>query len=161
MNVFVQSDDDNNRNPLIRGSTVTDMTGTVTKEKFVAVETDYVGRRGKVPFEKGYSQMDWIRLSNERPSRPSSILNEVTMAEVMKHNTEEDGWTVIDGKVFDISAYMKYHPGGSKILQTALGKDCTALFRKYHAWVNYEMLLEKWVIGYLSLDEPFQYPGNK
>ena len=151
----MQSDDDNNSNVLVRGSTVTDVTGKVTRDTFVAVEADRVGRRGKVPFEKGYSQMDWIRLSNTRPARPSAMLNEVTMEEVMKHNTEDDGWTVIDGKVFDITDYLKYHPGGAKILKTALGKDCTALFRKYHAWVNYEMLLEKYVVGYLSPHELF------
>lgn len=129
---------------------MTNVTGKVLKDMFVAVEAEKTGRRRKVPFEKGYSQMDWIRLSNQRPARPSSILNELTMEEVMKHNTEEDGWTVIDGKVFDISDYLKYHPGGSAILKSALGRDCTILFRKYHAWVNYEMLLEKYVVGYLS-----------
>jgi cytochrome b involved in lipid metabolism len=134
---------------------VTNIGGKVTKEMFVAVEAEKTGSRRKVPFEKGYSQMDWIRLSNKRPAIPSSILNEVTMEEVMKHNTEEDGWTVIDGKVFDISDYLKYHPGGAAILKLALGKDCTVLFRKYHAWVNYEMLLEKYVVGYLSPDDHF------
>lgn len=140
-------------NPLVRGSTLTDATGNVTREAFVAVETEKASRRGKVPFEKGYSQMDWIQLCRKMPHRPMSIHHDVTMAEVMKHDSEEDGWTVIDGRVFDISAYMKYHPGGSKTLKSALGKDCTALFRKYHAWVNYDMLLEKWFVGYLDTSE--------
>ena len=88
------------------------------------------------------SFIDRLRLDEERIEDMVS-----SMEEVMKHNTEDDGWTVIDGKVFDITDYLKYHPGGAKILKTALGKDCTALFRKYHAWVNYEMLLEKYVVG--------------
>jgi cytochrome-b5 reductase len=106
-----------------------------------------IKRPGKVPFEKGFSQMDWITLCRRkgRTARP----RDVTMAEVSQHSTESDGWTVIDGKVYELSPYMKYHPGGAEILRVALGKDCTKLFRKFHAWVNYEMLLEKFLVGRL------------
>lgn len=106
-----------------------------------------------MPYEKGYSQMDWIRLSKAR-SNLSGVPNgdgnrDVTMEEVAKHNTVEDGWTVVKGKVYNLSPYMKYHPGGADILKIALGKDCTKLFNKYHAWVNIEMLLEKCKVGNL------------
>ena len=30
------------------------------------------------------------------------------------------------------------------------GKDCTALFNRYHAWVNYESMLSKCQVGVLS-----------
>jgi hypothetical protein len=129
-------------NPLVAGATVKDTSG---HESFVAVEPEHVTRPGKVPFEKGYSQMDWMFLC--RKTKQKRPLRDVTMDEVMEHDSESDGWTVIDGKVYEISPYLKYHPGGAKILRVGLGKDCTALFRKYHAWVNYEMLLEKFLIG--------------
>lgn len=132
-------------NPLVASSTVVDTTGNASH---VAVLPDHaVKRPGKVPFEKGFSQMDWLTLCRKksRVVRP----RDVTMAEVSQHNSETDGWTVIDGKVYEISQYLKFHPGGAEILRVALGKDCTKLFRKFHAWVNYEMLLNKFLVGYL------------
>lgn len=106
------------------------------------------------PFEKGYSQMAWVRrMKNEDLSglgaggRPR---NDITMDEVAKHASEEDGWTVLRGKVYRISPYLKYHPGGAAILKQVLGKDCTLMFNKYHAWVNAEFLLSKCLVGTLS-----------
>ena len=64
------------------------------------------------------------------------------------HASPDDCWTIIRGKVYDISKYIKFHPGGDKILLGA-GKDCTALFDKYHAWVNLDALLSKSCLGYL------------
>ena len=43
---------------------------------------------------------------------------------------------VMKGKVYFISPYLAYHPGGEAILKPALGKDVTKLFEKYHRWVN-------------------------
>jgi cytochrome-b5 reductase len=46
----------------------------------------------------------------------------------MKHNTEDDAWTVLNGKVYDITMYMEYHPGGIEKLMLGAGKDCSLLF---------------------------------
>lgn len=53
-------------------------------------------------------------------------------------------------QVYNITPYMRYHPGGVSILMKAAGKDGTALFRKYHAWVNGHALLEKCLLGTLE-----------
>lgn len=58
------------------------------------------------------------------------------MDEVREHNSEYDGWTVLHGKVYNIAPYLHYHPGGVAILKQILGRDGTALFEKYHRWVN-------------------------
>lgn len=111
------------------------------------------GSRRKVPFEKGYSQMDWIRLTQSKKdlsglngSRPR---RDIPFEEVKQHNTIEDGWTILHGKVYNISPYLRFHPGGPEILRKILGKDGTSLFNKYHAWVNAEFLLEKCCVGTL------------
>lgn len=36
----------------------------------------------------------------------------MTAKELRQHNTREDAWTVLRGKVYDIGPYMLYHPGG-------------------------------------------------
>lgn len=39
----------------------------------------------------------------------------VTMSEVRQHRKLDDAWTVVRGKVYDITPYMRYHPGGKLI----------------------------------------------
>jgi cytochrome b involved in lipid metabolism len=52
-------------------------------------------------------------------------------------------------QVYNITPYVKFHPGGMDFIMKGAGRDCSALFNKYHAWVNADMLLEKCLIGYL------------
>ncbi|CAH9118295.1 unnamed protein product [Cuscuta europaea] len=110
--------------------------------------------RAKVPFEKGYSQMDWLRLTATHPdlagTRGESNRRLITINEVKQHQSEGSMWTVLKGRVYNISPYMKFHPGGVDMLMKAVGKDCTFLFNKYHAWVNAEFLLEKCLVGILD-----------
>ncbi|KAH9316349.1 hypothetical protein KI387_024976, partial [Taxus chinensis] len=88
--------------------------------------------RVKVPFEKGYSQMDWLKLTRTNPDlaglKGQSNRRLISMDEVKQHKSEGDIWTVLKGCVYNMSPYMKFHPGGVDILMKAAGKDCTALF---------------------------------
>ncbi|KAH9774570.1 cytochrome b5 domain-containing protein RLF [Citrus sinensis] len=101
--------------------------------------------RAKVPFEKGYSQVDWLRLTQTHPDlaglKGQSNKRLITMDEVKQHQSEGSMWTVLKG----VDMLMK-----------AVGKDCTALFNKYHAWVNAEFLLEKCLVGTLDDSRPRQ-----
>lgn len=111
--------------------------------------------RAKVPFEKGYSQMDWLKLTRTHPDlaglKGQSNKRLISLKEVKLHKTEEDSmWTVLNGRVYNITPYMKFHPGGVDFLMKAVGKDCTALFNKYHAWVNADFMLEKCLVGILD-----------
>jgi cytochrome-b5 reductase len=110
--------------------------------------------RAKVPFEKGYSQMDWLKLTRTHPDlaglKGQSNKRLISLSEVKQNKTKESMWTVLKGRVYNISPYMKFHPGGDDILMKAVGKDCTSLFNKYHAWVNSEFLLEKCLVGILD-----------
>ncbi|KAI5681354.1 hypothetical protein M9H77_02581 [Catharanthus roseus] len=110
--------------------------------------------RAKVPFEKGYSQMDWMRLTQTHPDlaglKGQSNKRLISLNEVKQHQTEDSMWTVLKGRVYNIGSYMKFHPGGVDMLMKAVGKDCTFLFNKYHAWVNAEILLEKCLVGILD-----------
>lgn len=55
--------------------------------------------------------------------------------------------------MYNITPYMKFHPGGAKVLMKAVGQDGTVLFNKYHPWVNASALLEKCLIGLLHKPE--------
>ncbi|KAG8391221.1 hypothetical protein BUALT_Bualt01G0165200 [Buddleja alternifolia] len=110
--------------------------------------------RTKVPFEKGYSQMDWLKLTRTHPDlaglKGLSNRRLIPLSEVKQHRSEGSMWTVLKGRVYNITPYMKFHPGGAEILTKAVGRDCTSLFNKYHAWVNAEFLLEKCLVGILE-----------
>ena len=60
----------------------------------------------------------------------SKGLRQITMEEVEQHDTEESLWTVLNGKVYDLTTYLDYHPGGAKKLILGAGNDCSSLFRK-------------------------------
>lgn len=85
----------------------------------------------------------------------------VTMQQVRQHNTAEDGWVVLRGKVYNITPYLKYHPGGVRILAALAGKDCTAQFNRYHAWVNGDALLAACLVGPLVPDSKDEEEGGK
>lgn len=72
------------------------------------------------------------------------------MDEVKAHNTMEDGWSVINGVVYNMTPYARFHPGGADILKAAMGRDSTRLFHKYHSWVNVQALMDRCIIGILE-----------
>jgi len=41
-------------------------------------------------------------------------------------------WTVYRDVAYDLTAYFDHHPGGSWLLNLAIGRDCTALLESYH-----------------------------
>jgi len=57
-----------------------------------------------------------------------------TREEVAKHNTPDDSWIIIEGKVYAVSKFAKVHPGGRDILTSAAsaGHDLSDAFRIYH-----------------------------
>ena len=49
--------------------------------------------------------------AEEEPEEDGGVVPEVSMQEVAKHNTKDDCWVVIDGKVYDLSSFLEAHPG--------------------------------------------------
>ncbi|XP_072535815.1 cytochrome b5 reductase 4 isoform X1 [Salminus brasiliensis] len=105
--------------------------------------------RNKVALKPGHSLMDWIRLtkSGRDLTGLKGRLIEVTEEELKKHNTRNDCWTCIRGMVYNVSAYMDFHPGGEEELMRAAGIDGTDLFDQVHRWVNYESMLKECLVG--------------
>jgi len=56
----------------------------------------------------------------------------LTMDEVNKHNSEGDLWVIIEGSVYDLTAFLPDHPGGKKAIMLFAGKDATEEFNMLH-----------------------------
>ena len=57
----------------------------------------------------------------------------IGVAEVQKHNTVKDCWTVVNSNVYDLTSYISSHPGGASVLTAICGKDGTKAFSGQHA----------------------------
>ncbi|QIW98417.1 hypothetical protein AMS68_003935 [Peltaster fructicola] len=57
--------------------------------------------------------------------------------EVAKHNSEDNLWTIIDHKVYDLTDFLDAHPGGNVVLEQVAGQDATEAFFNLH---RYEVL---------------------
>jgi len=57
----------------------------------------------------------------------------LTSAEVQKHSSATDSWSVIKGEVYDLTAYVKDHPGGASLIKAICGKDGSTSFASQHA----------------------------
>ena len=122
----------------------------------------------EVSLETANSQMSWMRLSTGSTTdftdgvgvvdedEGEASWKEWTADEVRKHNTREDIWMILYGKVYVVTHYLRYHPGGIDTLLKAAGKDGTALFEKHHSWVNAHGLLEA-AVGRLAGSAPRRY----
>ncbi|XP_022229502.2 cytochrome b5 reductase 4 [Drosophila obscura] len=112
--------------------------------------------RNKCALKPGYSLMSWIRLCNSGAdlSGTRGRVVPVTRSELALHNKASDAWMAIRGRVFNVTRYMDFHPGGVDELMRGVGRDATKLFDEVHAWVNYPQLLGKCYIGPLKENVP-------
>ncbi|KZP00346.1 cytochrome b5, partial [Calocera viscosa TUFC12733] len=95
----------------------------------------------------------------------------VTPSMLAQHNTKEDAWSVFFGKVYNITPYMSFHPGGERKLIKVAGKDGTRLFGGFlsplqcmrtadvcavhsHEWVNIEAMMDECFVGFLVPEPP-------
>lgn len=70
------------------------------------------------------------------PAAASSIRQDrkaYTMEEVRKHATEESVWLAVDGKVYDVTKFIKAHPGGRLPIMEVAGLDATDPVTNYHS----------------------------
>lgn len=56
----------------------------------------------------------------------------ITMAEVAQHATPDDCWSVVDGTVYDLTAWIGQHPGGPQVIEGMCGIDATSAFTEMH-----------------------------
>ncbi|KAL8396717.1 hypothetical protein RB594_003694 [Gaeumannomyces avenae] len=109
-----------------------------------------------VPLAPGHSPLDWARLS----SGPAADLRGLplgtpylrvspSMLKRRDGRKGRDAWSAYGGRVYNVSPYVPFHPGGKGELLRGAGKDATRLFGEVHPWVNYETMLAACLVGIL------------
>lgn len=123
----------------------------------------------KVILSPGHSPLDWAALM--RSTEPSAMttlrgsnatdvlgphrMGRITPSHLKQQNGRKgkDAWTVYGGKVYNISAYLDFHPGGRDELMKGAGRSSDQLFAEVHPWVNWDGMLSGCLIGMLVSEE--------
>ncbi|KAM0299865.1 hypothetical protein ACHAPM_007095 [Fusarium culmorum] len=109
----------------------------------------------KVLLTPGHSPLDWARISGPnadlRGVEPSTPYLRVTpsMLKRMTGRKGKDAWMALNGKVYNVTPYADFHPGGIPELMRGAGRDATKMYGEVHPWVNYETMLSACLVGLL------------
>ncbi|KAL1974402.1 hypothetical protein VTN31DRAFT_4606 [Thermomyces dupontii] len=121
----------------------------------------------KVVLEPGHSPLDWAALTsnprvNLRGANLPPHLIRVTPSMLKAHNGRKgmDAWTSFNGKVYNITPYLPFHPGGKGELLRGAGKDCGKLFMEIHPWVNFDGILGECLVGILVSEHDENAPND-
>ena len=66
------------------------------------------------------------------PTPEVTTASAYTMAKVKENNSASSCWSVINGKVYDLTKWINSHPGGSSAIKGLCGIDGTASFTAQH-----------------------------
>ncbi|KAM0471942.1 hypothetical protein ACHAPX_009078 [Trichoderma viride] len=87
-------------------------------------------------------------------------MQEYTLADVAAHNKREDLWIVIHGKVYDVSKYVRDHPGGVDVLIEVAGTDATAAYNEAGHSEDADEILETLQVGTVQGHVQISKPAN-
>jgi len=92
-----------------------------------------------------------LATSSEKNLQNQLVGKTYSFEEVQTHNSKQSCWSVIRGKVYDLTSWISNHPGGEKAILNICGKDGTDLFIKQHGGKEKpEKILEGFEIGALK-----------
>jgi cytochrome b involved in lipid metabolism len=63
---------------------------------------------------------------------PAPTAGTYTMAQVKQHNTSSNCYTAINGSVYNVTSWIKQHPGGAQEIISLCGIDGSAAFSAQH-----------------------------
>jgi cytochrome b involved in lipid metabolism len=122
----------------------------------------------KVVLAPGHSPLDWAALTSKPNHKlrgkdvPDNFIR-VPPSMLKYHNGRKgrDAWTEYQGKVYNITPYLPFHPGGEAELMKGAGRDAAKLFMEVHPWVNWDGMLAECLIGILVAEgEEVEKPGT-
>lgn len=106
--------------------------------------------RQKVVLKPGHSPLDWATLQKSHTNLSGvDRLVRVTPLMLKEKNGRKGkpAWSSYQGKVYNITPYLPFHPGGEGELRRVAGKDGEKLFVEVHPWVNWDNMLDGCLVG--------------
>ncbi|KAH9947340.1 Oxidoreductase, molybdopterin-binding domain-containing protein [Amylocystis lapponica] len=107
------------------------------------------------PVAPGPAEGGWMKpnkedkLASQSDSRSDKTFS---LEEIAKHDKQDDAWLILDGKVYDVTSVLSWHPGGANAILSYAGKatvDATNEYKGIHD--NYaNSKRDKCLIGALS-----------
>jgi cytochrome b involved in lipid metabolism len=83
--------------------------------------------------------------------KPTATTTALTMEEVKKRNSASECWTVIDGKVYNLTKWIPAHRGGPQAILFLCGKDGSSAFKAQHEGSSTpESVLGTYLLGALT-----------
>jgi predicted heme/steroid binding protein len=91
-----------------------------------------------------------VTISLQLPRSPDKVF--YTWEEIARHNKADDCWLVVNGRVYDATAFIPYHPAGTAAILRHAGQDCTLDFN-FHSKTA-QKLWSKLQIGRVRSEGP-------
>lgn len=66
------------------------------------------------------------------PSQGEQAKLSYTREQVACHKRPEDCWIIVDAEVYDVTSWLRRHPGGSDVLQHYGGEDASVSLAFFH-----------------------------
>jgi alkylation response protein AidB-like acyl-CoA dehydrogenase len=73
-----------------------------------------------------------------------------TREEVARHASDDSNWVIIDDKVYDLTRFAAFHPGGAAFISSVAGRDATDKFYAFHRGDVLRSMASKYVIGVVA-----------
>ncbi|KAF2437136.1 hypothetical protein EJ08DRAFT_577730 [Tothia fuscella] len=115
-----------------------------------SIATSIPNPRKKVLLKPGHSPLDWAHLQKSSANLSGVDRLQRVTPTMLKHFNGRKGrpaWSSYQGKVYNITPYIPFHPGGEGELKRAAGKDGGKLFMEVHPWVNWDNMLNECLVG--------------
>ncbi|KAL9095868.1 MAG: hypothetical protein Q9165_001865 [Trypethelium subeluteriae] len=128
-----------------------------------APNTSNRNARNKVVLAPGRSSIDWAQLTKtNRNLAGVQYLQRVTPSQLKQMNGRKGRpvWASYQGRVYNLTPYVPYHPGGEGEIMRAAGKDAERLFNEIHSYVNWENMLGQCCVGIMVTENEEQSKGK-
>ena len=80
------------------------------------------------PAAAGTMRLD-VNLASYRTALPAKAY---TRKQVARHHAPSNCWSIVSGKVYNLTPWIPRHPGGAGVIISTCGRDGTALFTSQH-----------------------------
>lgn len=77
------------------------------------------------------TQATALEETGPKPINPAGTIN-LSNSEVKTHNLKSDCWSIVNANVYNLTSYVKSHPGGASVIANICGKDGSKAFVNQH-----------------------------